>query len=133
MTKFEKFEYLRGMVMNTAVEPETQEELVEFINNELNLLSKRKASAQKRAAEKRAQSDELTEAVAALLTEELQTVEEITEKLHDESVTRNKVVARLSKLVKFEKAAKEQIKVDGRRVMAYRLPGAEAEAEEEAE
>jgi redox-sensing transcriptional repressor len=56
-----------------------------------------------------------------IITTPANVAEEILEKIDGEGVTKQKVVARLGQLVKAEKAHKEQIKVEGRKIMAYRL------------
>ena len=99
-------------------------------NNEMELLEKRKASAAKRAEKKKQESDALTDRIYALLDEDLITVDEILEELDDEEVTRNKVTARLGKLVKAGKVEKESVKVDGNRRMAYCLADKVDETEE---
>ena len=51
-------------------------------------------------------------------------IDEIVVALDNEDVTRNKVTARLGKLVKAGRIAKETVKVDGNKRMAYRLADA---------
>ena len=86
--------------------------------------------AAKRAEKKKQESDALTDRIYALLDEDLITVDEILEELDDEEVTRNKVTARLGKLVKAGKVEKESVKVDGNRRMAYCLADKVDETEE---
>lgn len=117
-TKAMYFAELREMVENW-VDREDQDELLGFIDNELAILEKRKAAASERAAKKRAESDALTDKIYEALSDEPMTIDAILEVVADEDVTRNKVTARLSKLVKVEKVAKESIKIDGNKRMAY--------------
>lgn len=117
-TKAMYFAELREMVENW-VDREDQDELLGFIDNELAILEKRKAAASERAAKKRAESDALTDKIYEALGDEPMTIDAILEAVADEDVTRNKVTARLSKLVKVEKVAKESIKIDGNKRMAY--------------
>lgn len=121
-TKSMYFEELREMVMMVVTDEEKQDELVEFIDKQIEMLVKRKASAAERAAKKKAESDALTDEIFALIGEDLITVDEIVAALDNEEVTRNKVTARLGKLVKAEKIVKESVKTeDGNKRMAYRL------------
>lgn len=127
-TKAMYFAELREMVL-AAVEDEAQQaELVEFIDKQVETLDKRKAAAADRAAKKRAESDALTDEIFALIGNEPMTVDEIVLALDNEEVTRNKVTARLGKLVKAGSIVKETVKVEGNKRMAYRIAdGAEEE------
>ena len=120
MTKAMYFAELREMVENW-VDKEDREDLLGFIDNELAILEKRKAAASERAAKKRAESDALTDKIYEALGDEPMTIDAILEVVAegDESITRNKVTARLSKLFKAEKVVKESIKIDGNKRMAY--------------
>ena len=120
-TKAMYFAELREMVENW-VDREDQGDLLEFIDKQIETLEKRKAAAADRAAKKRLESDALTDAILAQIGEELMTVDEIVAALDDEEVTRNKVTARLGKLVKNGSIVKDAVKVDGNKRMAYRLP-----------
>ena len=118
-TKAMYFAELREMVEENWTEDKDKDELLGFIDNELAILEKRKAAASERAAKKRAESDALTDKIYEALGDEPMTIDAILEVVADEDVTRNKVTARLSKLVKAEKVAKESIKIDGNKRMAY--------------
>lgn len=127
-TKAMYFSELREMVL-AAVEDEAQQaELVEFIDKQMKTLDKRKAAAADRAAKKRAESDALTDEIFGIIGNEPMTVDEIVLALDSEDVTRNKVTARLGKLVKAGSVVKETVKVEGNKRMAYRIAdGAEEE------
>ena len=129
MTKAMYFEVIRGIVEGLGAEafPEG-----------VGLLDKRAAASKERAAKKRAASDELTELIYTMIfeAEDLITADEIVEKIGDEEVTKNKVTARVSKLIKAGRVAKEQVKLeDGKKRMAYRIAeeGEDVEAEADAE
>ena len=93
----------------------------EFLKKQVEQIDAKAAKAKERAAKAKAEGDELTKAVEAVITAEFQTADAITEQVDFEDVTKSKVVARLTKLVAAEKIVKEQIKTeDGRKVMAYR-------------
>ena len=122
-TKAMYFAELREMVINTVTDEEKQDELLEFIDKQLEAIDKRKAYSAKRAETKKTESDELTAAIYSHLTYELMTVEDILATFEeDKKVTRNKITARLSKLIAAEEVVKEQIKTeDGKKRMAYKL------------
>ena len=123
-TKKDYFMELKDIVMDCVEDEDAQAELVQFIDERLAELEKRKAGAAKRAAQKKAESDELTEEIFGLIGDELTTVDEVVIALDNEEITRAKVTARLGKLVREGRIVKEDVKVDGKKRMAYRLPGA---------
>jgi uncharacterized Zn ribbon protein len=129
ITKAENFATLRQIVLDTVTDQEEQDALIEFIDNEVAILEKRKADAAKRAEKKKAESDELTEEIFDLLGEELTTVDEVVVALDNEEITRAMVTARLGKLVREGRIVKEDVKVDGKKRKAYRVAGEEADAE----
>ena len=101
-------------------------DIEEFCEVQIEQLNRKAEKAKERKAHKAAKGDALKDAIAAVLTEDLQTAADITEKVMDagEDVSRAKVVARLTKLVKEGIAGKMQVKVDKKRVMAYALADA---------
>lgn len=103
----------------------TSEELFNFATNEKAQLEKKNVAARKRAADKAA-ADELLNAVAAVLTDEFQTIAEVTDCIEGADVTTAKIQYRLNSLVKAGEAEKQEMKVAGadgkkRIVMGYRL------------
>lgn len=128
-TKKENFEALREIVEGLEMEATEQEDMLAFIDKQIETLDKRAEAAVKRAEKKKAESDELTEAIFGMIGDEPVTVDDIVANFADEEVTRNKVTARLGKLVKAGRVVKDTVKVEGKRRMAYSLPGAE-EAED---
>lgn len=121
-TKVMYFAELKDMVMEAEeVTDELKDELVDFIDKQIEAIEKRKVAAAARAEKKKAEADALTDEIFALLTEDFMTADEIVDMLDDETITRNKVTARLAKLIKAEKVVKETIKIDGKRKMAYKL------------
>lgn len=142
MTKVMYFEVIRGIVEGLGAEafPEgvSADDVLDFIDRQVALLDKRAAASKERAAKKRAASDELTELIYTMIfeAEDFITADDIVEKIGDEEVTKNKVTARVSKLVKAGRVAKEQVKLeDGKKRMAYRIAeeGEDVEAEADAE
>ena len=119
MTKAMWFEEIKAVV--EASDVEAKAEMVEFIDAEMALLAAKAEKAKERAAAKKVEGDELREVVKAVLTDEFQAIDAIVAQIDGEDVTKAKVTARLTQLVKAEMAEKEQVKVGDRKVMAYRL------------
>ena len=135
MEKVTKKQMFEGMVAyftgeDTAI---SEAQFVEFCKGQIADLDKKAAKAKERAAAKRAESDELTDVVYGVLTEEFQTIADIADAVAAElgdaatDVTAAKITARLTKLFKAESIEKDQISVeiDGKKTkkMAYRLAG----------
>ena len=120
-TKAMYFAELREMVLAAVEDQAQQDELLEFIDKQIETLEKRKVAAAERAEKKKAESDAMTDAILAQIGNEPITVDEIVIALDSEEVTRNKVTARLGKLVKAGTIVKEAVKVEGNKRMAYRL------------
>ena len=101
-------------------------DLAEVITHEIELLDKKAAKAKETAANKKAEADALTDAVAEVLTDEFQTIADITAQIEGDEVTVHKVTNRLTRLVNAGTAVKDQMAVptaDGktRKVMGYKL------------
>ena len=124
LTKRDKFEMLKEIVrgdVNVEMTVE-QAELVEFLDAQIVAIDTKAEKAKARSAEKKANGDELRDAVQAILTEEYQTIDAIVAQVEGEDVTKAKVTARLTSLVKNGLAEKEDVKDDeGRKLKAYRL------------
>lgn len=99
---------------------EGSEELVAFVEKQIEALDNEAAKAKERKAKKVAE-DTLKDTVASLLTDEFQTAEAIVDAIGDEEVSKAKVVNRLSKLIADGVAVKEQTKVGDRKVVCYKL------------
>lgn len=133
ITKREMFEAIKGLAESGALhmadfnENISDEAVAEFCTNEIDLLDKKAAKAKERAAAKKADGDELTAAVAAVLTDELQPIADIAAQIVGDDVTVAKVTYRLRTLVENGTARKEQITVAGgdgqkaRKIMAYAI------------
>ncbi len=129
ITKREMFEAIIALATGGEMKYEA-EAFVNFCENEISLLDKKAAKAKERAATKKAEGDELTEAVrAAMSAEEFEPIADIAARIEGEDVTVAKVQYRLTQLVKNGEAEKEQITVPGgegqkaRKIMAYKLIG----------
>ena len=120
MTKVDYFEQLAGIV--EASDVENKEDILKFIQGSIETLENRKKAAQERAEKKKNEPDELADAVKAVLSEELQTADDIAAQIEGEDVTKQKVVARLTKMVNAGTVRKDSIKTDDKRkVMGYAL------------
>ena len=120
MTKRDWFGEIRAIVEGSDYEDVAG--ALEFIDHQVELLDAKAVKAAERAAAKKADGDELRQTVLGILAEEFQTADDMTAAIGDETVTKAKVVARLTQLCKANVAEKEQVKTeDSRRVMAYRL------------
>ena len=98
-----------------------------FCENEIALLDKKAAKAKENAAKKKAESDELTEAVyAAMSDSEFEPIAVIAGRIEGEDVTVSKITYRLTQLVKSDKAVKQELTVPGgegqktRKIMGYK-------------
>lgn len=118
ITKRDRFEEIKALLAGNA-------DIVEFCDNEIALLDGKAEKAKARNAKKKAEGDALLTAVADVLTEDFQTIADITGKIDGDDVTNAKVQARLKKLVDSGVATKEQIsvEVDGKKTkkMGYAL------------
>jgi hypothetical protein len=120
VTKKEYFEEIKAIVEGAEVE--NKEDLIAFIDKQLETLANRAEKAKERAAKNKAAGDELRAAVYAVITDEFQTADEITAQVEGEEITKAKIVARLTQLVNAESIVKEVVKTDdGRKLTAYKL------------
>lgn len=124
ITKADLFNGLKELVASSAaIDEDTKAMFIEGLDKELASLEKRKESAQKRAAANKEASDALTEEILAVVKNSNDTifVDDIVNALDNSEVTRNKVTARLGKLVNSGVVVKEVIKVEGSRKMGYKV------------
>ena len=100
-------------------------EWADVINHEIELLDNKAAKAKATAAKKKTEGDALRDAVQAVLTDEFQTIADITAKVEGEDVSTAKVQYRLNALVGAGIAVKEQVTIgegeSRRKLMAYRI------------
>ena len=119
MTKKDWYELIKGIVAES--EAEQKAEMIDFIDAQLDQLAKKAEKAKERADKVKEEGDELRELVASLLTEDFQTADALTAQIEGADITKAKVTARLTQLVKAGVAMKEIMKAaDGRKVMHYR-------------
>lgn len=119
MTKKDWFEELKVVVEGSDYAQ--KEEAMAFIDAQIEALDTKAEKAKARAAAKKAETDELKHVVASLLTEELQTADDILAQIEGEDISKQKVVSRLTALVKEEVAVKEEVKAESGKRMAYKL------------
>lgn len=126
VTKKDWYAQIRAVV--EASDNEQKEGILGFIDHEVELLEAKAAKAAERAASKKADGDELRNAVQAVLTDELQTIDAITAQIEGEDITKAKVTARLTQLVKAGVVTKDMVKTeDSRKVTAYKLASGDVE------
>lgn len=117
-TKMTKVEIL-GMIKEAC---EDNEVIVEFCDKEIAALGAKAEKAKARAAAKKAEGDELRAIVASVLTTEPMIAEDVLAAITGvEDLTKAKVIARLTQLVKAGDAVKTEVIVDGKKRMAYSL------------
>lgn len=133
MTKRDYFNAISNAIASMeSVDGVAVADVQTFIDARIAELDKKAESAKKSAAKKRAAGDELRAQVEATLTDELQTIDAITSQIEGEEITRAKVQARLSQLVKAGVAIKDDVEDGKRKVKGYRLAVAdEVESSEE--
>ena len=98
ITKKERFEMIKEIVLNAGLENEA--EMVEFLDNEINLLNKKKASGAKTATQK--ENEVLVEKLYAVLAEigRPVTVSELQKENEDFGAMSNQKVSALMKKLK---------------------------------
>lgn len=116
ITKRMRFEELK-----TLAAAAHNDELVEFVDAQIEALDKRAEKAKEYKAKKAKASDGLTDKIYGALTTEFQNADQITEAVAEgnEEITRAKVVARLSALVRNGLAEKTTQKIEKRRITTY--------------
>ena len=104
MTKKDFYNVIKDAMADNA-------DVVAFCDNEIALLEKKAAKAKATAAAKKAEGDALTDAVFAVLTDEVQSTADIAAQIDGPDVTVAKVSYRLTQLVKNGKAVKSEIQI----------------------
>lgn len=124
-TKKEYYTMLRDIVRGDSDSEMTnsQYELIEFIDKQIEAIKTKAEKAKEKAAEKKANGDELREVVQSVLTDEYQTIDAIASQIKGEDVTKAKITARLTSLVKAGLATKSDLRNEetGKTQKAYKL------------
>ena len=129
-TKAEKFEMIKNILMGDETKEltETDEMLIDFVSDQIAQIEAKAQKSKERAAAKKAEGDELRNVVQATLTDSYQSIKEIFDQIGSEEVTRSKITARLTQLVKAGVAEKDSRKSgEGKKQMVYRLVGTSVE------
>lgn len=98
--------------------------VLDYVDTTIAQIDTKAAKAKERAAGKKAEGDALREEVFSHVTDEYQTADAITALVVGEDITKAKVVARLTQLVKAGMVEKEQQKVGDAKLMCYRVASA---------
>lgn len=107
MEKITKRDVLNGLLtLATTGECElTNEDIQMYAEKEIAAMDKRAAADKKRREAKAAESDEMTETVFAVMTDEPMSAEDILEKSRLD-IPKSKLIPKLTKLVKAERVVK---------------------------
>ena len=118
MTKKEMFGLLLGLLETAEVAE--RDELKNFVAHEIEMIEN-KAEKAKTYKRKKA-ADVLKEQIYTKLDAlEFRTIHDIVSDFNDADITAAKVSARLTSLVKEGVAIKEEIKIENRKLMGYKL------------
>lgn len=119
ITKVDMFAMVKEIV--EASDAEMKEAMVEFLDKQVALIESKAAKAKAKAAAKKEVDDEIMVAVKAALTDEFQDLDAIMAAIDMEDVSKAKVTARITKLVKAGLVEKEAAKTeDKKKVMTYK-------------
>lgn len=99
-----------------------------FCEKELETLDRRSARSKENAEKKKAEPDEIYDLVSAVISDEFASIQELTNAIGREDVSKGKVANRLAKMVKAGIAEKGEVTEPdllgkNRKVSAYRLIG----------
>lgn len=120
LTKKDYYGMLKDIILTSDVD--NKEELEAFIDRQVEIIDNKAEKAKERAAEKKAEGDELRAAIKSVLTEDYQSADDILAQLEGEDLSKAKIIARLTQLVNNGDAEKAQAKAeDGKKFMTYRL------------
>ena len=118
MTKKEMFGLLLGLLETAEVAE--REELKNFVTHEIEMIENKAEKAKTYKRKKTA--DVLKEQIYTKLDAlEFRTIHDIVSDFNDADITAAKVSARLTSLVKEGLAIKEEIKIENRKLMGYKL------------
>lgn len=120
LIKKDYYRMLKDIILTSDVD--NKEELEAFIDRQVEIIDNKAEKAKERAAEKKAEGDELRAAIKSVLTEDYQSADDILVQLEGEDLSKAKIIARLTQLVNNGDAEKAQAKTeDGKKFMTYRL------------
>ena len=120
LTKKDYYGMIKEVIMDTEIE--NKEDLVEFIDTKIELIETKAMKEKEKRAEKNAEGDELRNAVQSVLTSEFQSADSILGQIEGEDLTKAKIIARLTQLVKAGVAEKTKTKTeDKKEITVYKL------------
>ena len=118
MTKKEMFGLLLGLLETAEVAE--REELKNFVAHEIEMIENKAEKA--KTYKRKKPADVLKEQIYTKLDVlEFRTIHDIVSDFNDADITAAKVSARLTSLVKEGLAIKEEIKIENRKLMGYKL------------
>ncbi len=125
MNKREYFEAIKAVIADI----EGTDEYVAFLDGEVAKLDARAEKERAKRAAKKAEGDELKDAVLAAIQDagKVVTADDILEVIDFPEATRAKVIYRATALVKEGLIEKADVKVEKRKVVGYKVAGVDAE------
>ena len=118
MTKKEMFGLLLGLLETAEIAE--REELKNFVAHEIEMIENKAAKA--KTYKRKEKADVLKEQIYTKLDIfDFKTIHDIVSDFDDADITAAKVSARLTSLVKEGLAIKEEIKIENRKLMGYKL------------
>lgn len=103
-------DYFNQIITDYTAKGDT--DAVAWATKKIAQIDHRNEKARERAAEKASENDAITEAIYNVLTDRPATIQNILAALSDETLTPNKISARLGKLVKQGRVTKSEVIVD---------------------
>lgn len=112
MTKTELYNIMID-VISEADDKFDKAALTELCEKEIEHLAAKAARAKKAAMERKEDSDDLTEVIASVLTDEPQLIDDITARIAGPDITKSKITSRLGRLAREGRAVMVKVKVEG--------------------
>lgn len=119
-TKVQYFNEMRDIITN-FYEGEEKEDYIAFIDKQINSLENQRIKQIEKREKNREAADELTETIYSMLDEvEYRSTELIISMIGNAELTKNKIVSRISRLIKEGRAEKTIVKNGTKRQTLYR-------------
>jgi hypothetical protein len=123
MKKMTKKDYYKKILQHFGDDCPESEMIRNFLKNEIMLLDRKTESAKLKALEAKEKGDELREQIYDILPsqkEDFIPVSKIKEILNNDTITSQKISARLTQLFKLGKIEKQEISFEGQKRTGYR-------------
>lgn len=123
MKKMTKRDYYKKILQHFEDNCPESEMIRNFLENEIMLLDRKTESAKLKAIEAKEKGDELREQIYDILPgqeEDFIPVSKIKEILNNDSITSQKISARLTQLFKLNRIEKQEISFEGQKKTGYR-------------